>query len=424
MKRIIRLNESDLKNIVKSILKEQTNINPKNLKLGDGGSKNPTQVKDVKILQQKLMDLQYLKTKSMVPTGYFGSLTQEALSIAQGLKPKSNNNPQTEKTKSNNNTQTETTKSYCQTISSSSDLPDLNQIIDSLKKSYPSVDPLGLLNRTINRYAGSYIKQGIPTRTACEVALIQIRPGYKDKNVFVVDSLDKILYLYDSEGKFIAKSPIISGVEKQSSDPKTIASALLTWNEKAKNLGFEWVKGKGYVDTTGKNRKYNHDLVYDQIAKSGIRFLPKGIYTTSSKLKTNTKDYAGSGENVLNFMKGNNTIAQAIHGYYKEQPREDALRRAEQVLSNPDDPKVSQEFMNLVGKGKINLSQSSGCFNVPESFVPYLAKYGPNSYVFNLSEDEKNYLVQNTENYFNKIQNSQSCPSPKALGAVEINNMV
>lgn len=423
MKKIIKLTESDIRNIVKSILKEQTNINPKNLKFGDGGRKDPKKAEDVKELQQKLIDSGFLKLKNKIPTGYFGTLTQDALSVAQGLKPKSNNNTQKEKPKSNNNTQTEKTTSYCQSINSKSDITDLNQIIDSLKKSYPSVEPFGLLNRTINRFASSYIKQGIPNRTACEVALIQIRPGYKDKNAFIVDSLDKLLYLYDSEGKFIAKTPMISGVEKQSSNPKTIAAALLTWNDKAKNLGFEWVRGKGYVDTTGKNRKYNHDIVYDEIAKSGGRFLPKGIYTTSSKMNVN-KDYAGSGENVLHLMKGNDLIAQAVHGYYREQPREEALRRAERVLSNPEDPKVSQEFMNLVSKGKINLSQSYGCFNVPESFVPYLTKYGPNSYVFNLSEDQKNYLVQNTENYFNKVQNSQSCPSPQSLGAIEINNMV
>lgn len=105
MKKIIKLKESDIENIVKRVLKEQASmfgtaglgmdsalspkkaptpktkvdINPKKLKMGDGGKSNPKQIADVKALQQKLMDLKLLKTDTMVPTGYFGSLTQKAL---------------------------------------------------------------------------------------------------------------------------------------------------------------------------------------------------------------------------------------------------------------------------------------------------------------------------------------------------------
>lgn len=105
MKKIIKLTESDLVRIVKKVINEQSvagapgygvtipfmtrtkeekpdtpkkeNINPKNLKLGDGGKKNPGQIEDVKTLQRKLMDLQLLQIGE--PTGYFGPLTQSAL---------------------------------------------------------------------------------------------------------------------------------------------------------------------------------------------------------------------------------------------------------------------------------------------------------------------------------------------------------
>ena len=114
MKKIIRLKESDLKNIIKRVLKEQSvvgapnyggasnygasksnvkpttsskeNINPNNLKLGDGGSRNPKKKESVKQLQQKLMDLELLKTDSMVPTGYFGNRTKIALDKYNGVK--------------------------------------------------------------------------------------------------------------------------------------------------------------------------------------------------------------------------------------------------------------------------------------------------------------------------------------------------
>jgi hypothetical protein len=97
--RIIRLTESDLTRIVKTVIKEQElmpfayqytrdrqankttpakeNINPKNLKVGDGGQYNPDEVADVKKLQQKLIDLGFLNIKT--PTGYFGDKTQTAL---------------------------------------------------------------------------------------------------------------------------------------------------------------------------------------------------------------------------------------------------------------------------------------------------------------------------------------------------------
>lgn len=111
MKKIIRLTENDLQSIVEKVLQEQgsmfgiagsntpgyrqddlrnkTNsqkvvtprvedINPKKLKIGDGGSKNPKQIEDVKKLQSELVKLGFLELKQG-PTGYFGSLTQKAL---------------------------------------------------------------------------------------------------------------------------------------------------------------------------------------------------------------------------------------------------------------------------------------------------------------------------------------------------------
>jgi hypothetical protein len=95
MKQIIRLKESDLKNIIRRILSEQSkeNINPNNLKVGDGSRRNPKKNNLVKQLQQKLMDLGFLKTTSMKPTGYFGSMTKNALDRYNGDTPKSTIQP-------------------------------------------------------------------------------------------------------------------------------------------------------------------------------------------------------------------------------------------------------------------------------------------------------------------------------------------
>ena len=68
--RKVRLTEKDLYTIVKRVLNEQRVADPN--KIGERGN-------DISKLQQKLMDLGFLKTTSMKPTGYFGPLTQKAL---------------------------------------------------------------------------------------------------------------------------------------------------------------------------------------------------------------------------------------------------------------------------------------------------------------------------------------------------------
>jgi peptidoglycan hydrolase-like protein with peptidoglycan-binding domain len=62
---------------MKVVTPRMEDINPKKLKMGDGGKKNPKQVEDVKSLQKKLINLGFLEIDN--PTGYFGSLTQKAL---------------------------------------------------------------------------------------------------------------------------------------------------------------------------------------------------------------------------------------------------------------------------------------------------------------------------------------------------------
>ena len=108
-KNLIKITETQLEDIVKKVLNEQSfpgtsssenmgyrsfstpqnpkkdikpkeDINPKKLKLGDRGD-------DVKVLQKKLMDLKLLKTKNIIPTGVFGKLTDSALKTYYSEKP-------------------------------------------------------------------------------------------------------------------------------------------------------------------------------------------------------------------------------------------------------------------------------------------------------------------------------------------------
>jgi peptidoglycan hydrolase-like protein with peptidoglycan-binding domain len=107
-KKIIKITESQLEDIVKKVLIEQgnmfgtagagmkspfmdwksysksrmepwsKNINPKGLKKGMGGNKDPKNVEAVKKLQAELIRLGFLDLTTG-PTGYFGGLTQKAL---------------------------------------------------------------------------------------------------------------------------------------------------------------------------------------------------------------------------------------------------------------------------------------------------------------------------------------------------------
>lgn len=421
MKKVIRLTESDIKKIVNRILVEQNVLNPKNLKFGSGGRKNPNQINDVKELQQKLMDMGYLKTNTMKPTGYFGNLTNAALQKAMGknqiVTPITKPNVTTSDTKYQRPASV-AKEQYCQPITSTSDIVELPNIIKSLQQSYPKLEPYGLLNRLINRYAQAYIDQiSINAKEiACQIALIQIRPGFKDKNAIISDTKNHIMYIFDSKGRFVAKDFIISGKNKQSMDSQKVAQSILSWSEQAKQMGFDWQEGKGYVDVTGSNRKYNPELIYNNTDKTKTRFLPKGIFTTSSTLGSD-EEYAGGKNNMLNLAYNGKKIAQAIHGYYIEQPRKKVMDLARRVATSPNDPKLNDEFIKLLTNGSVNFSQSYGCLNVSPEFLPKLRQYGKNAYLFNIGEDRNNYLVQNGENYINKTIGAEVCPSPQSLGA-------
>ena len=346
----------------------------------------------------------------------------------------STSKPKTVNTSNNNNTvKNDVTMQgelggYCQTITkNSTDIKNLSGLYNLYKSKYSTSTEDKIythINLLVNTWSRVFTNQGIPKEISCEMALNHIRPGYDDKNLIVVDTYNKLLYIFDKNGKFVGKSEVISGKNKQSVDPKVIAKSLLTWNEQTEKLGFKWVDGKGYIDQTGKGRKYDAELVYADTDQSKTRFLPKGIYATS-RTTSSDSEYAGKKNNMVSLFNGNKEISQAIHGYYVEAPRTKALKAAENVLSAPNDPRIGQDFLNLVRGGDVNLSQSYGCINVPASFVPMLNTYVVNSYVFNIGEDRRNYLVQtdNVKNYFDKMTNSESCPSPTSVGAIPLENV-
>ena len=292
-------------------------------------------------------------------------------------------------------------------------------LVDKYKQINPN-DPYGELNKSLNEQAKIYSSQGIQPRASCQISLIMIRPDSNQKNIFIIDSKEQLIYLFNKDKKFVAKDVIISGVNEQTDDIEIIAKSLLDWNQRVKKLGFSW-DGQNYNDTTGKNRKFDPQLVYQDIKSEKSAFLPKGMYTSSSKMNS-FPQYTGVKNNLLSLVKDDkSTYMQAIHGFLPNQERTQVMNKAKEVLSKPEDPNVSKEFLSLVTGGKLNFKQSSSCINVTEDFLKYIREYGPNSYVFSIGETEDNYLVKNGTNYFDKVMNSESCPSPNSLGAEVVN---
>jgi hypothetical protein len=185
-------------------------------------------------------------------------------------------------------------------------------------------------------------------------------------------------------------------------------------------MGFKYdpVK-KTMVDSTGANRAYSHKLFYDSIYKSDSRFFPKGIYSISGL--QSKSDYAGGANNVFRVQTlDGKVIAQAIHGFYNEAPRIEALEKLKKAMgSKATSPEVNPEFIKLVEKymSSSKFNKSYGCINVSLDFLklakPHAVK---GTLVFVIGETKNNYLVQNSEEFFDKMGNSKMCIDPKSLG--------
>jgi|LakMenE18May11ns_1017448.scaffolds.fasta_scaffold9952387_6 hypothetical protein len=320
-------------------------------------------------------------------------------------------------------------KQFCPYINKDSkQIVDIENIYDFYKKqlNLPSITVdttiWNYINNLINKRAEMYYKTIKNDRISCEIALNCIRPLMRTYNLIVVDTLNQLIYLFDPNGNFIAKDVIISGKNKQPTNPTDIANAMLSWDESAIKAGFKWINGKGYVDQTSQNRKYNHDYVYDWIDRNNKRFTSPGVYDMGTI--TSDASYAGKINNIKHLVQNNKQYTQAIHGYYLEQPRTLVLQKAKKFLGDVKNPEAKKEFINAVSTGGLNLDLSYGCINLTTEFLNILQKYWDKAKVFVLSESNENYLVDNSKNYFDKMLNSEVCPSPQSLGAQGTSNFV
>lgn len=431
MKKIIRLSENQLINVIKKVISksqgqfifESKNIINENFTdIKQGYGRDPFQYakKDGKYYYAKKGTNNWIEQKNVTGINAIKTIIyNEKPSSSKPTSPTQNKPVQSKPTAPTQSKPNETpTTKFCPTINgASTQIYDINGIynyyVKQLNKTGNSV--WTYVNNEIEKKALNYNKTIKDDRISCQIALNCVRPLVRNFNLIVVDTLQQLIYLFGPQGNFIAKDAIISGKNKQSVDPKIVANTLLTWEEAAQKNGFKWVNGKGYVDQTGKNRKYDDEIIYDWIDKNKTRFTPAGVYGFGKE--ETSSEYAGGSYNIRSLVKGNKEIANAIHGYYKEQPRIQALKAARNYLGDITNPEAKKQFQDAVSSGKLNLDMSYGCINLSVEFLNILKKYWGSAKVYVISESSTNYLVNNPVEYFDKNMNSQSCPSPQALGA-------
>ena len=361
-----RILEMHVRNGYNTINEQSSNINPKNLKFGDGGKKNPEQIPDVKLLQQKLINANFLKTRTGKPTGYFGSLTQAALD--QYLR--------TQKTATTNK-KTQTTP-------------------NSASARYtPRID--AELSSIINRDKYPMLQKG---------AYKTMRD--KSKSFFIFDSKYNLLYLFSPTYQLIAYTSVVDGADPQKEKNEIYTTA-------------DWCKASGLKSTphlcTDETGSYKSPY-YATLLKLRERFLAKGIYSIDKIFRKS--GYSGKGTNVYGFKdeKGASSPA-AIHGIPNIKERLVASDELQKKLkSEISNGKVPQEYLNDI-KLISNANQSFGCIGVPAEFVDNpkvvnAVKIGTQLFV--IGENDNNYLVQNSNEFFDKLgSDGQSCVNPTSL---------
>ena len=431
--RIVKLTESDLEKIVKKVLTEQSsnNINPKGLKMGDGGKFNPKQAEDVRQLQQKLSDLGLLKLRQG-PTGYFGEYTQRALAKAEG-KPLPSITP---KTAGQSKTQTQTSPvkgnvqgNVGQSKVTTKDPSIINSYPSCVRYSKPSNDA-GILGTIGNMFGGNYgdwfiggkgfyegytffnngtyvsignKKKGTyscneKNKVILDIAAKASNPNTKKsgnykfspridaeiqhiKNrkmdntpFFIYDPKENLIYLFNTGGVYVASSSVVDGADAQ----KSLSDAKAFTHD-------DWCKVSGMDASpflcTDPQTKKQKDAYYGALTAISARFLPKGIYTIKglSYHEGYTGGSKGGYKNSFSLkpikLEGTITaaakknISAAIHGIPGLPERLKASKNLESVLqSDVNGGKVPAKYLDNIN-AILAANQSFGCVGVPASFI-------------------------------------------------------
>ena len=376
MSKIIKLTESDLINIVKQVLSEQSGpINAPGSEIIQGVGKDPYEYKKERgyYFTRKKGSNKWIKTAGKVSNAIATKIFKDnPLNVKnkkivkrQKVKPVVQN--------------TQKVKPVVQ-----------NTQKDSYKYS-PRVDA-----------ELQYIKDRRP--------LFGRKLGWNvDKPFFIYDPKFNLLFLFNKDFSLIKSTSVVDGKDSQEN---TTPFTREDWC-KASGLDF-----KPHV-CTNKTTKGKQDPGYWVLDAIAVKFIPKGIYTIAG-LSRNSK-YAGEGKNVFSLRdsKGQTTAA-AIHGM--PSGRLTASENLESLLkAEKNNGRVPQEYLDAVDTIIASSNLSYGCVNIPASFVEdpkvrAAVQVGVPVYV--MGESEQGYLVQDSSKYFDELNgDGQSCANPVMLAS-------
>lgn len=228
--------------------------------------------------------------------------------------------------------------------------------------------------------------------------------GMDNQPFFVYDPKDNLLYLFDKGGKLVDYTSVIDGQSSQS-DAEVVT--LERWCE---------LSGQDYEPYFCKNKETGArgNFIYSALAKTANAFIPKGIYPIS--YLSRTPGYAGSGLNVIGLKdQEGNPMAAAIHGTARLVASAELEKHLKKDISSG---KVPQEYLDAI-KLIANSNLSSGCLNVPAKFIdnPRVQYLAQDAKLFVMGEG-RDYLVQNFEEYFDKLSgDGQRCVNPTSLAS-------
>jgi peptidoglycan hydrolase-like protein with peptidoglycan-binding domain len=364
-------------------LKEQENsstnpnINPKNLKIGAGGKGNPSQVKDVKALQQKLIDGKFLNIES--PTGYFGEKTQAALN----------------KYNANSN------KSSGFNLKA----PDLRAPAESTMVDTASRDTSIWAFQNFQKVVG-----GISQRSWNFLDKMKKEGKLKSDSWIIVNKDSALIALFAPNYKFVTSSFIATGKLKDpgidiSEDYKKWWDLSVAWAKKypddpeskkitaylKKYPTWEAYNSKTAIEARNSKKETGFPFSYTASANAGTNFTPSGVYKLG---KGRDQNYlvGGSGDPQGKIQGGNSynlvrtdsgeIIPAAVHGYANKN-RADLAEKA----------KKDYFPFDVTGKIGEETRVGAGCINVDRQFLENMAKFKP-SWVVVLPDNKKDAEIK------------------------------
>jgi len=230
----------------------------------------------------------------------------------------------------------------------------------------------------------------------------------KSKSFFIYDPKYNLLYLFSPTYELIAYTSVVDGADPQKENAKGFG--LEDWCKKS-NL-----KTTPHLCTDSNGKKKDPD--YPVLTSLKDRFLAKDIYSINGM--TRKEGYVGKGTNKYNLKDSSGKKqSAAIHGVPNMEkrltPSNNLLKKLQTDLN---DGKVPQEYLEDV-KLISSANKSYGCIGVPAQFVENpkvidAVKIGTQLFV--LGERDDNYLVQNSEEYFDRLgSDGKSCINPTSL---------